>query len=181
MINKNESFREFFIKIVYYISQLKEKHDIPYFEGCNPRELYMIAEQLGAEIFHVEVVLTAIRNNNINIVKSMVNKGYKNFDNGLEWASARGHLDIVKYFIKLGSCEYLSAARSAAERGKINIVEYFIESGYDVKLKYLLRDAAQSNHFDLVKYLVSKGADTFKDGIKYTSSIEITKYLQNFL
>ncbi len=159
MINKNESFQDFFIKMVIYGSALKEKYDIPYFKGTHPRELYNFATHLSMEVFHDEVMLLAIRNNNIEIVKLMINKGWKGFDRGLAWGSVYGNLDIVKHFIKLGAVEYMSAARTAAERGRINVVQYFVKNGYDIDLKYLLRDAVNNKHLDLVKYLKSKGAN----------------------
>ncbi len=181
--NTNESFQYFFIKMVYYISKLKEVYDVPYFVGINPESLYTDAKNLYLENFLHKVMIIAIKNGNLDVVKLMVGKGVNRFDSGLGEAAGSGYLDIVKYFIELDASEYSHATKIAAKNGKINIIDYFIENKYikSGMLNLLLLEAAKGNQFPAVKYLVTKGANNFQAAISRTNNMEIKNYLKQFL
>ncbi len=181
--NTDETFQYFFIKMIYYISKLKELYDIPYFVGINPQTLYEDAKTLYPQNFLHKVMIIAIRNGNLDVVKLMVRKGVNRFDSGLAEAAGSGHLDIVKYFIELNASEYSHATKIAAKNGKIDIIDYFIEKKYikSGMLNLLLLEAAKGNQFPTVKYLINKGANNFQSAISRTDNPEIKNYLQKFL
>ncbi|XP_042912269.1 alpha-latroinsectotoxin-Lt1a-like [Parasteatoda tepidariorum] len=78
-------------------------------------------------------------------------------------AIASGQLDIIKYLIEQSeiSCDPL---QTAASEGQLEIVEYLVEeAAYHVSEnrngQTALCNAMEKGHYDVVKYLVSKGAE----------------------
>jgi len=111
----------------------------------------------------------------------------------LEWCAKNGKLEIIKSIMKKYDCDpeqTVSLTKLAAKNGHIEIVNYFLTTckrNYDLhKLATeALHFAVQYNHFDLVKFLVDKGAsisDKYYDSNAIVASMkndntEITEYL----
>ena len=170
---------------MYYILKLKEDYDIPYFSGIDPKLYYneYAKEEHRPNYLYDHVISLAIRQENLDVVKTMVNKKlWKTFEYGLWEASQLGKLDIVRYFIEMKAKRCNIAAEYAASSGRINILKYFIEKEYISKLDFnnLLILAARGNEIKCTEYLINKGANNFHAAILVTSNPQVRKYLQTF-
>ncbi len=180
---KDESFQDFFIKMIFYISYLKEKFDIPYF-GMDPKYLYDLSKKYPPLNFYGLVMVAASRRGDLNVVKAMIDKGVRIFDNALYTAARGGHLNIVKYFIEKGENDYSSIGKFAAANGHTNIIDYLLENKYVPisKLNNFLVHAADGGHLDLVKHLISLGASDILSALDYArmgNQKEVIDYLES--
>ena len=93
----NQTWRDFFIQMVYYIAKLDEQFGIPYIptKGYNPEAFYNYW------------------------------KGNKNiYNEAMAWAADGGHLEIVEKMIKKGAFDFNLAMAYAARGGQMKIVKY---------------------------------------------------------
>ena len=181
---KNESLQDFFIKMIFYISYLKEKYNIPYF-GADPKYLYDLSKKFKGLYFYGLVMVAASKRGNLNVVKLMIDKGVRNFDNALYTAARGGHLNIIKYFIEKGAGD-LKIGEFAAAGGHKIIIDYLLENRYVPisKINNFLVHAADGGHLDLVKHLISLGATDFQSALDYArmgNQKEVTQYLESLL
>jgi len=86
----------------------------------------------------------------------------------LIWATTYGHLDIVQYLLKNSSINFKNqmALSIAVRMNNLDIVQYFLNIKYDqvdihMHTDTLLRYAVEKGHLDIVKFLVSKGANIY--------------------
>jgi ankyrin repeat protein len=101
----------------------------------------------------------------LNVVKFLVENGadvHEINDEALEFAALNGHLEVVKFLEKNRSKlnnDYL--LMETAERGKYNVVEYLLEKGADPNgyNASALKNAIKQGHYDIIKLLLEKGAD----------------------
>lgn len=182
---RDESFQDFFIKMIFYISFLKEKYDIPYF-GMDPKYLYDLSKKYKALNFYGLVMVSASKKGNLNVVKSMIDKGVRIFDNALYTAARAGHLNIVKYFIEKGADNYLKVGEFTAATGHKNIIDYLLENKYvsNSNLNNFLVHAADGGHIDLVKHLISLGATDILSALDYArmgNQKEVIDYLETLI
>ncbi len=180
---KDESFQDFFIKMIFYISYLKEKYGIPYF-GMDPKYLYDLSKKYNSLPFYNLIAEAASRRGNLNIVKAIIDKGVRIFDNALYSAVRGGHLNIVKYFIEKGENDYLEIGKIAASKGHKNIIDYLLENKYvsSSKLNNFLVHAADGGHLYLVKHLISLGASDIPSALDYArmgNQKEVIDYLES--
>ena len=184
---RNESWKRFFLRAIYYISKLKEfKYE--YTEGNFETQyqlLYhnqtmnrLLAEAASSgELALVKFALTngaylhflqdsAVRNaaaeGHVDIVRHLVGLGANIPQYALIEAVSNNHFDVVKYLVGEKNMRPSDAALTRAvlfERR--DIVKYLIENGANVHAEndYALRWTARAGHFDLVRLLVAKGAN----------------------
>ncbi|GAG91534.1 unnamed protein product, partial [marine sediment metagenome] len=148
----NESWKHFYVKMVYYISKLKEKFGIPYIptKGYDPEEFYKMYVN-DVNIFNGAMGWAPL-GGHINIVKLMIEKGATDFNLGMFKAAIGGHMDIVKLMIEKGAHNFNLAMEGAASEGHMDIVKLMIEKGatyFNLPMKW----AALGGHMDIVNYL----------------------------
>jgi ankyrin repeat protein len=89
-------------------------------------------------------------------------------EDGLYWACSCGNLNLVKYFVKIGAnpcppANYYNdyPLGAAFEKGHFEVVKFLVEKGAEVKVYWDLpfRTAALKGYLEIVKYFVEKGAD----------------------
>ena len=68
---------------------------------------------------------------------------------------------------------------NAAENNHFDLVKFFIKKGAD-DWDWGMANAAKNNHFDLVKFFI-RGAYNYHDCYNITTSQEIKDHLQQFL
>ncbi|XP_041461535.1 ankyrin-1-like [Lytechinus variegatus] len=110
----------------------------------------------------------------LDIVKFFISKGAdvnRENDKGmipLHGAASRGHIKVIMYLLKRGSDVHKGLAKdwapihSAIAYGQLEAVENLLnyEAKHDrCRTKRLLHTGAKFGHLDLVKFLISKGAD----------------------
>jgi ankyrin repeat protein len=150
-----QSYKSFFIEMVYYISKLQEDFGIPYipYKYFNP------------EIFYYSYI-----------------DAPEYFLNGAASVAAEaGRLDLVKMFIDKGAKEI--SLISAARGGNLDIVKLAKGRGSDINVA--LGEAAERGYLDIVKFLIiEKGAsdiETALDLSKYMKNQELVDYLETLI
>ena len=147
-----ESYKSFFIEMVYYISKLQEDFGIPYipFRKFNPKMFYY------SYIKNPEYFL----------------------DGAASEAAEAGRLDLVRIFIDKGAKEI--SLISAARGGNLDIVKLGTVKEND--LNGALYEAAEYGYLNIVKFLIEKGASDIRSALdvaKYMEHQEIVDYLEN--
>lgn len=106
------TFRNFYLKVVYYVAKLKETFNYNYTKG-NPRFIYSDlkdyrrARKLNLSYIQQndldQLLIVSARNGDLNKIKQLIKKGANiNADSqqALRQAAGHGHLDIVKYLVE---------------------------------------------------------------------------------
>ncbi len=165
------------------------------YAACSNNKLQLVKYlvSLGADI-HVkeenESIMTtcAVERGHLDILKYLVSIG-ADIDGGKDRlvtiASRQGYLHIVKYLVSLGADMNAHGKENLIESvsgGYLELTQYFIDNGvaYDDNT---LRCASKYGHLEIVKYLVSLGADIHAEGewaLKYACKkdhINVVEYL----
>ena len=105
-------------------------------------------------------LLQAVRLNDYNKVKSLVNRGARSVD-ALDAAAESGNLDIVRLLHDAGNGCTFRALYWAATNGHLDVVRYLVEhSSSDCPAKIdegTIVDATLNGHLDVAEYLLSNG------------------------
>jgi ankyrin repeat protein len=203
---KNGTWKEFYLRMTYYISKLEENFGIPYIstKGYNPekfykynkdnKDIYNRAMNYAAEGGHMEIVklmiekgatefnsamYNAARGGHMEIVKLMIEKGATEFNWAMGDAAKGGHMEIVKLMIEKGATDFDSAMRNAARGGNMEIVKLMIEKGATHFIT-AMRNAAGEGHMEIVKLMIEKGATDFDSAMRNAAlggHIEIVKLM----
>ncbi len=123
---KDESYKNFFISSIFYISKIQEIFGVPYIpaEGYDPKKFY---KQMSSIYTPYNVLMS--------------------------YATQTDNLNIINLLLK--SVELDRALNSAIRNNNINIVKYFVEKG-DVDIGQALFESAFHGYFDIVQYLAKK-------------------------
>lgn len=107
-------------------------------------------------------LIRAVTFGDLNEVKQLVYSGFEvRVDSRfIESAAFGGHLPVIKFLVAQGSNPY-DALYNSIVYGHINNVRFLIDNYVDIRLNgdELLQIAVQNEKPDIVKYLVSKGAN----------------------
>ena len=120
---KEESWKKFYIRMIYYLSSLVEQ-GLPYIPhpDFNPENLFISRSDknflMDTGLYYSAAV------GDMNLVRHFINLGATNFDNAMASAAKGGYTDIVKYVTDLGATDFNRAMVGAAEGGQTNVVEY---------------------------------------------------------
>ena len=128
---EDESWKRFFLNVIYYISKMKDDHQFEYTKGDLYQQYHLLDK----------------------------NEGEK--DDLLVNAAAKGELDLVKYALASGANVHAYNNAAIGNATDLNVVKYLVEHGADIHMRdeFPLHMATASNNFELVKYLVEQGAD----------------------
>ena len=122
------------------------------------------AVELGADVCSLDCVLAAAEGGRVSLVRFLADLG-ADICAGMELASSRGHLEIVRFLVEERGVDarvdgdiYL---QKATEGGRDAVVRYLIGRGADfhARSEHCLFVAVRNYHLNLVKFLVSAGAD----------------------
>ena len=161
---ENQTYKKFYLEMVYYISKLEEEFGIPYISSkeFDPKRFYKIYR--NDENIYNEAMIEAAKEGHADIVKLMINKGANHFNNTMREAARKGHTDIVKLMIEKGATEFNGAMEAASAGGHMDIVKLMIEKGA-YNFNGAVYFAIAKGHMDIVKLLIQKGAKIFNEYI----------------
>jgi hypothetical protein len=174
---QNESWKEFFLKTIYYISKLKKEFQFEYTDG-DFQEYYEILKNYT--FYHL--LGKAAQIGAFSLVKYAIQNGATPHILDLEYAAKGGHLHIIKYLT--GNDSNISSLIYASSYGYYNIAKYLVEQGVDIHvLNTSLLEASKTGYVNIVKYLVEHGADIHVDNNKALQKasanghLNVVKYL----
>lgn len=158
---ENESWKQFFLRAIYYISKLKEEFQFPWTSGDFKKQYQFFAKN---DKYNLQSLLDfAARQGELEIVKHIMKDDptLYNMYNSLMYASYAGHLDIVKYFNEHGVDLHLgndSALMYAVLQGHLELVKYFVENGADIHAQndYAFAVAFEEGQLEILNYLREK-------------------------
>lgn len=130
-----ESWKEFFLQVIYYTSKMKDNFKFDYKSGDFKRQYKLLGKNRKGNSLY--------RNTQL-----------------LSRAADEGFLDLVKYAVKNGASVTAynnGALRKAASRGDLDMVKFLVENGANIH-RDILKYAVQNGQTEVVNFLVEKGA-----------------------
>ena len=183
---EKESWKQFFLRAIYYIAKMKEKHEYDYISGDFQLQYKLLRKYTGN--INILLIVSSTKGE-LSLVKYTIEKGdhVHAQSDALKYAAWKGHLDIVKYLVEHGADIHTDEDepfKKAAEHGHLDVVKYLLEQGADIHAEddYALRYSSVNGYFDVVKYLVEQGVDPSINffALKYASKnghLDVVKYL----
>jgi len=177
-------WKEYYLKMVYYVGKLSEKYNFPFVKG-NPEKYYKIFQEPKNYLQLYE----ASKNNYFDLIKFFIkkDKDYTSSDIaewGISGAAEYDHLDLVKYFLAATkqfpeyNKVFLDIALGAASgTNRKSLIDYLLNEGADPNEG--LYSSAKNNQRDIIEYLISKGANKWNSGLYGSlrvSNNELAKY-----
>ena len=128
---KEESWKEFFLRVLYYIAKMKEEYEFDYESGDFIKQYGMLKFSYKDEQYY----------KNEFLIESAI----------------KGELSLMKYVIKNGTNIHVrdeAALKESSRNGHLEVVKYLVEQGANIHLEndYPLRWAARNGHLEVVKY-----------------------------
>lgn len=187
LFTKGKTYKQHYIEVVHYITQLYGETGYSYLQGNVKRQYYIFHNCTDNQ----ELLYRATRLGDIEIVREAVERGADisaDSECALKEACENGHLEVVKYLKELGANVHINndmPLYRAMEYDHIEIVKYLREVGVNISAdnECALRWASANGYMSAVKYLVENGADiSANDDTALNWSIEngrleIVKYL----
>lgn len=108
----------------------------------------------------------ACRAGKLEMVK-MISKNSENLNHGMACACAHGHLEIVKFLVSVGADDLNIGFKSACGQANLEIIEFLTSKGINTgTLNSELLLASSWGHTELMKLLISKGANNFNKALR---------------
>ena len=181
-----ETWKQFLLTAIYYISKLEEEFSFSYSSGDFKKQYTLLNIYKGGELLY-----TAAGEGELEIIKYLVSKGldihYEN-NYAFQEASEKGHLEIVKYLLEHGADIHADddyALIFASVCGHLEVVKYLVEHRANIHANDddSVISASGSGHLEIVKYLLDHGANIhatrekpLRDAITY-GKFEVVQYL----
>lgn len=177
----NETWKQLFVRMVYYISLLKEKYEVDYFSGLFLPDVF----RKGLNSIYI-IIEAAAKVGNLEVVKKFINSNSKLFSLTLITAVRNNQINVVKYLLSQKPEQAITVGSLAASSGHIGIIQYLLESQLieTRDLNNFLAHAASGNQKETVDWLIEQGANDFDSAIDYarmSNHYDMAKYLQSFL
>ena len=166
--DEKETWKQFFLRTIYYISKMQEVYKFQYTAGDFKKQYEILHKYIGSRQLVLDsrknVLLSqAAEQGELSLVQYALQEGaniHANREDALIRASQRGHLNVVKYLVERGSNVHAdedSSLRWASYYGHLEVVKYLVENGADIHAvdNNALKLAAQQGHSKIVNYLKS--------------------------
>ena len=184
---ENETWKQFFLRFIYYTSKMREDHQFEYTSGDFKKQYHMLEKWRRR---WDELLFVASGVGELLMVKYALQQGaniHSYSDNALRFAAEKGHFEVVKFLLDNGADIHIhddTPLRLASRTGNLEMVKYLVEHGANVHGSDVLRSAVVNGDLQIVKYLVEHGADIqiSDDLIKLAQQkgySDIVKYLES--
>ena len=159
--NQDETWKQFFLRAIYYISKLKEDFEFQYTEGDFQRYYDILSNYEENELMDKAA---EIGFGSIPFLDYLLKRGLVISPLTLNIAAKKGNLEAVKFLVEHGGIVHAwhnLTLRSASGKGHLEIVKFLVEQGADIHANEdePLRAASRSGHLEVVKYLMELGAN----------------------
>ena len=185
----DESWKQFFLKVLYYKAKMKEKFEFEFTGGDFKKQYELLKSYKNIP----GLLFAGAHQGETSLVKYASKKGVDirtSSNYPLRLAALKGHLDVVKYLVEEGANIHVQndyPLRFASVGGHLNVVKYLVEKGANIHAEddEALRWASRNGHLEVVKYLVEHGADIHAENDAALSMAtinnhkEVVKYLSS--
>ena len=161
---ENESWKRFFLRVIYYTSRMKEKFKFDYVYGDFKKQYNLLKKSKYTGINELlSRTLLDYEKTDLPLVRYAVENGADIHDND-DWplwrAAENGNTELVRYLIDNGAnvhARYDEALRRAVAFGNLETVKYLIEHGADISVldEEELDFAEDLGKDDIVEYIKS--------------------------
>ena len=181
---ENETWKRFFLRVMYYVLKMKEEHGFVYTSGNFKKQYGLFQRYTGSRL-----VYEAAFHGEISMLKHLMVSHMDSKEDIFIVVSQFGRLDSVKWFVedlKVNiHAQNDSALIEASENGHLEVVKYLVEHGADIHTRedYALSLATLNGHFKVVKYLLEQGTNIHAKNDRplrwasVTGRLKIIKYL----
>ncbi len=172
---EGQSYKEFYLKLVYFMDKYKYEKDNNSFEDASERGHLEVVKYLMSldRVYNIDpsadddyALGFASLNGHLEVVKYLISTCFVNpnsDDNcAIRWASEKGNLEVVKYLMSTGlvdpSAKNDEAIGLASSNGYLEVVEYLMSTGIvdpSGNDNYSIKRAIKNGHLDVIEYLLS--------------------------
>jgi ankyrin repeat protein len=122
-------------------------------------------------LVHKDTVQFAIESGNLQLLKSLIEKGAEIPDDSVSSAAAEGHLDIIKYLVDEKGIEIGHSFWYASHNGHFPVMEYLFSKGVTIgdsgdAVNFTFA-RGNSSRLEVVKYLIEKGAKIDHESVSF--------------
>jgi ankyrin repeat protein len=181
---KEETWKQFFLRFIYYIAKMKEEYEYKYEGGDFKKQYIMLRLTRGDKGDKGnQLLIEAVRAGELKLAEYAIQKGadiHINEEYALRLSVYNGNLDIAKLLLSKSNERARNVAlKTASDVGNLEIVKYLVETlGTNINvLQDSLENAIRGNHFEVVKYLVEHGADIHENDEAALNSASLNGYL----
>ena len=153
---------------------------------------YLVSKNADPRVDEDKALIHACLLGNLEVVMYLVGLGADpcaSDNSPTFWAAYNGHLELLKFLIASGGymrTDESYTSRRAAETGRLDVLMYMFDLGLNVNMniqgEHPIISAVNGEHLNIVKFLVSKGADITENNYEAVrvastnNSLEIVKY-----
>ena len=187
---EDETWKQFFLRFIYYTSKMREDHKFEYTSG-NFKKQYDLLEKHKNKVN--DLLIAAVGAEELPLAEYALRHGadiHIHDDYPLRYAAEQGNFEVVKFLVDRGADIHIYgdyALTWASTNGNLKMVKYLVEHGADVhgSNDHSLRYAVLNNDLEMVKYLVKHGADIHMASnfplqlARRKGYCDIVKYIEN--
>ena len=156
---EKESWKRFYMRMMYYIFQMKEKYQYDYHEG-NPVVSLDILEKSKN---NMRLLFNAAENGEIGLIKEALSRGVDiqiRGNDALDAAVSHSQLGAVKFLVEHGANLHDREdlfIRLAAIWGNLDVVKYLVSKGANIHVRNdeAIKSALNYGHKEIYKFLKS--------------------------
>ena len=129
---ENETWKEFFLRFLYYKSKIWEDYKFEYVSGNFKMQYTLLNNYFTRKN---RLLVNSAKEGELELVKYAVDRGsniHTSNEEALRWASLNGHIEIVKYLVEQGADIHAenNAALKFAKRHRHNQVVKYLRSKF---------------------------------------------------